>query len=137
MRCVRWVKMSQLMNHGVQRLWQSVAPGRYMTSSLNIPFEDRSAWYYPLSWLPTRNMSREERQQYLNEHPIVYNMYMDGERYKQGKSLVNGIETLAKTAMVAAGTRGIASGSTLANTVFVPVTGKLVANSTRNLARGA
>lgn len=45
--------------------------------------------------------------------------------YKQGKSLVNGVEA-------AAGVRGIASGSTLVNTVFVP--GKLVA--TRNLARG-
>lgn len=61
---------------------------------------------------------------------------MDGERYKQGKSLVNGIETLAKTAIAAAGVRGIASGSTLANTVFVPVTGKLVAKKTRDLARG-
>lgn len=81
-------------------------------------------------------MSREERQKYLNEHPIVYNMYMDGERYKQGKSLLNGIETLAKTAMAAAGARGIASGSKIANAVFVPITGKFVAKKTRDLARG-
>lgn len=81
-------------------------------------------------------MSREERQKYLNEHPIVYNMYIDGERYKQGKSLVNGIETLAKTAMAAAGARGIASGSKIANTVFVPAAGKFVAKKTRDLARG-
>ena len=130
------IQVDESWGPNLERLWQSVAPGRYMTSSLRVPYEDRSAWYYPSSWLPTRNMSREERQKYLNEHPIVYNMYMDGERYKQGKSLVNGIETLAKTAIAAAGVRGIASGSTLANTVFVPVTGKLVAKKTRDLARG-
>lgn len=95
--------MFQLRGPNLERLWQSVVPGRYMASSLRVPYEDRSAWYYPSSWLPTKNMSREERQKYLNEHPVVYNMYIDGERYKQGKSLVNGIETLAKTAMAAAG----------------------------------
>lgn len=61
---------------------------------------------------------------------------MDGERYKQGKSLVNGIETLAKTAMAAAGARGIASGSKIANAVFVPAAGKFMAKKTRDLARG-
>ena len=73
----------------------------------------------------------------MNEHPVVYNMYIDDERYKQGKSLVNGIETLAKTAMAAAGARWIASSSKIANAVFVPVTGKFVAKKTRDLARGA
>lgn len=50
--------------------------------------------------------------------------------------MVNGIETLAKTAMAAAGARGIASGSKIANAVFVPAAGKFVAKKTRDLAMG-
>lgn len=48
--------------------------------------------------------------------------------------------TMAKDYLLvraAAGVRGIASGSKIANAVFVPVTGKFVAKKTRDLARGA
>lgn len=38
-------------------------------------------------------------------------------------------------AIAAAGARGIASGSKIANAVFVPVAGKFVAKKTRDLAR--
>lgn len=61
---------------------------------------------------------------------------MDDERYGEGKGLSSGAETLGKTAIAAAGVRGIANGSAIANSVFVPVTGKFVAKKTRDLARG-
>ena len=61
---------------------------------------------------------------------------MDDERYGDGKGLSSGAETLGKTAIAAAGVRGIASGSKIANAVFVPVAGKFVAKKTRDLARG-
>ena len=61
---------------------------------------------------------------------------MDDERYGDGKGLSSGVETLGKTAMAAVGVRGIANGSTIANSVFVPITGKFVAKKTRGLARG-
>lgn len=57
---------------------------------------------------------------------------MDGE----GKGLSSGAETLGKTAIAAAGVRGITNGSTIAISVFVPITGKFVAKKTRDLARG-
>lgn len=47
----------------------------------------------------------------------------------------SGVETLGKTAIAAAGARGIANGSKIANAVFVPVAGKFVAKKTRDLAR--
>ena len=61
---------------------------------------------------------------------------MDDERYGDGKGLSSGAETLGKMAIAAAGARGIASGSKIANAVFVPVAGKFVAKKTRDLARG-
>ena len=61
---------------------------------------------------------------------------MDDERYGDGKGLSSGAETLGKTAIAAAGARGIARGSKIANAVFVPVAGKFVAKKTRDLARG-
>lgn len=60
---------------------------------------------------------------------------MDDERYGDGKGLSSGAETLCKTAIASAGVRGIANGSTIANSIFVPVTGKFVAKKTRDLAR--
>lgn len=61
---------------------------------------------------------------------------MDDERYGDGKGLSSGAETLGKTAIAAAGARGIARGSKIANAVFVPVAGKFVAKKTRDLAIG-
>ena len=61
---------------------------------------------------------------------------MDDERYGDGKGLSSGAETLGKMAIAAAGARGIARGSKIANAVFVPVTGKFVAKKTRDLASG-
>lgn len=84
----------------------------------------------------TRDMTREERQQFLDKHPVLRNWYMDDERYGDGKGLSSGAETLGKIAIAAAGARGIASGSKIANAVFVPVAGKFVAKKTRDLARG-
>lgn len=81
-------------------------------------------------------MTREERQQFLDKHPVIRNWYMDDERYGDGKGLSSGAETLGKIAIAAAGARGIASGSKIANAVFVPVAGKFVAKKTRDLARG-
>ena len=81
-------------------------------------------------------MTREERQQFLDKHPILRNWYMDDERYGEGKGLSSGAETLDKMAIAAAGARGIASGSKIANAVFVPIAGKFVAKKTRDLARG-
>ena len=60
---------------------------------------------------------------------------MDDEHYGDGKGLSSGAETLGKMAIAAAGARGIASGSKIANAVFVPVAGKFVAKKTRDLAR--
>lgn len=80
-------------------------------------------------------MTREERQQFLDKHPILRDWYMDDERYGDGKGLSSGAETLGKMAIAADGARGIASGSKIANAVFVPVTGKFVAKKTHDLAR--
>lgn len=53
------VPVDESWGPNLERLWQSVAPGRYMTSSLpSVTFEDR---YHPSSWLPTKNMPLEER----------------------------------------------------------------------------
>lgn len=82
-------------------------------------------------------MTREERQQFLDKHTVLRNWYMDDERYGDDKGLSSGAETLGKMAIAAAGARGIASGSKIANAVFVPVDGKFVAKKTRDLARGA
>ena len=60
---------------------------------------------------------------------------MDDERYGDGNGLSSGAETLGKMAIAAAGARGIANGSKIANAVFVPVAGKFVAKKTRDLAR--
>lgn len=76
------------------------------------------------------------REEFLDKHHILRNWYMDDERYGDGKGLSSGAETLGKMAIAAAGARGIASGSKIANAVFVPVTGKFVAKKTRDLARG-
>lgn len=128
----------------LERLWQSVAPGRYMTSNIEQKESDTNyaSWYNPLTWAGgiakglTRDMTREERQQFLDKHPVIRNWYMDDERYGDGKGLSSGAETLGKMAIAAAGARGIASGSKIANAVFVPVAGKFVAKKTRDLARG-
>lgn len=61
---------------------------------------------------------------------------MDDERYGDGKGLSSGAETLSKMAIAAAGARGIANCSTIANSIFVPVVGKFVAKKTRDLASG-
>lgn len=127
----------------LERLWQSVAPGRYMTSNIEQKENgtNHASWYNPLTWAGgiakglTRDMTREERQQFLDKHPVLRNWYMDDERYGYGKGLSSGVETLGKTAMAAVLVRGIANGSTIANSVFVPVTGKFVAKKTRDLAR--
>lgn len=104
-----------------------------MTS--NIEQKESDINHAPLTWAGgiakglTRNMTREERQQ----HPILRNWYMDDERYGDGKGLSSG--ALGKTAIAATGVRGIANGQTIANSVFVSVTGKFVAKKTRDLAR--
>lgn len=128
----------------LERLWQSVAPGRYITSNIEQKGSDtnHASWYNPLTWAGgiakglTRDMAREERQQFLDKHPVLRNWYMDDERYGEGKGLSSGAETLSKMAIAAAGARGIANGSTIANSIFVPVVGKFVAKKTRDLARG-
>ena len=128
----------------LERLWQSVAPGRYMTSNIEQKESNtnHASWYNPLTWPGgiakslTRDMTREERQQFLDKHPVLRNWYMDDERYGDGKGLSSGAETLGKTAIAAAGVRGIARGSKIANAVFVPVAGKFVAKKTRDLAMG-
>ena len=66
----------------------------------------------------------------MDKHPVLRNWYMDDERYGDGKGLSSGAETLGKTAIAAAGARGIARGSKIANAVFVPVAGKFVAKKT-------
>lgn len=59
----------------------------------------------PLTWAGgiakglTSNMTREERQQFLDKHPILRNWYMDDERYGDGKGLSSGAETLGKMAI--------------------------------------
>ena len=72
----------------------------------------------------------------MDKHPVLRNLYMDDERYGDGKGLSSGAETLGKMAIAAAGARGIARGSKIANAVFVPVAGKFVAKKTRDLAMG-
>lgn len=136
------VPVDESWGPNLEWLWQSVAPGRYMTSNIEQKESDtnHASWYNPLTWPGgiakglTRDMTREERQQFLDKHLILRNWYMDDERYGDGKGLSSGAETLGKTA--AAGARGIARGSKIANAVFVPVAGKFVAKKTRDLARG-
>ena len=138
------VSVDESWGPNLERLWQSIAPGRYMTSNIEQKGSDtnHASWYNPLTWAGgiakglTRDMAREERQQFLDKHPVLRNWYMDDERYGEGKGLSSGAETLGKMAIAAAGARGIASGSKIANAVFVPVAGKFVAKKTRDLARG-
>ena len=138
------VPVDESWGPNLERLWQSIAPSRYMTSNIEQKESDtnHASWYNPLTWAGgiakglTRDMTREERQQFLDKHPVLRNWYMDDERYGDGKGLSSGAETLGKMAIAAAGARGIASGSKIANAVFVPVAGKFVAKKTRDLARG-
>lgn len=130
------VPVDESWGPNLQRLWQSVAPGRYMTSNIEQKESDtnHASWYNPLTWAGgiakglTSNMTREERQQFLDKHPVLRNWYMDDEHYGEGKGLSSSAETLGKMAIAAAGARGIA------NAVFVPIAGKFVAKKTRDLA---
>ena len=87
MCCVQRVTMFQLWGPNLERLWQSVAPGRYMTSNIEQKESgtNHASWYNPLTQAGgiakglTRDMTREERQQFLDEHR---NWYMDDARVK-------------------------------------------------------
>lgn len=91
----------------LERMWQSVAPGRYMVDTIqggDTQDNNNASWYNPLTWTGgiakglTNDMTREERQRYLDSHPILRNWYLDDDRYGDGKSFANGIETLGNIA---------------------------------------
>ena len=46
----------------------------------------------PLTWAGgiAKGLTREERQQFLDKHPVIRNWYMDDERYGDGKGLSSG-----------------------------------------------
>lgn len=130
------VPVDESWGPNLERLWQSVAPGRYMTSNIEQKESDtnHASWYNPLTWAGgiakglTRDMAR---QQFLDKHPIIRNWYMDDERYGNGKGLSSGAETLGKTAIAAAGVQ-----RAVRKQRMLYVAGKFVAKKTRDLARG-
>ena len=135
MCCVQRVTMFQLWGPNLERLWQSVAPGRYMTSNIEQKESgtNHASWYNPLTQAGgiakglTRDMTREERQQFLDEHPVLRNWYMDDASVKD--------YLLARRLQVR---RLLLEYSKwFVNSVFVSVAGKFVAKKTHGLARGA